>query len=410
MSVIDWLKTGWRAGLLLTGWLLATAPAYGFMQNITAEFRPDPSNPMSNKFKNTTPGNGFCEAFYPAKCERLGIFSIRTFEVQFTSSEPILGNHTDPRKGAYFKVPNEWRELSVTNVVTGKSETLKVRIGGLGTKTLLGGANSSAWEGGSWARFAYPHAPCQHVGLSYGHATLLLWSWLSPANTGACTVLAIKDIPSMFYETFEFYYELQTPNPLKMDAGEYVGSINYSIGPGGDFDYGDVMLPNDNSMTLNFTLGVDHHLLVEVPPGGNRIQLEPQGGWQAWLQNGRKPSRLFQDQTVNLWTSSHFKMNLECGEPMGNTCSVRNAAGHQVPLDVAVTLPPGMSDAAGRPVNRVPLRLDGSGTELFVPTRYIDRKPSTLHFEVNAAGVSQMLDQGGGTYNGTVTVVWDSQV
>ncbi|WP_338508449.1 hypothetical protein VRB09_05270 [Pseudomonas poae] len=103
-------------------------------------------------------------------------------------------------------------------------------------------------------------------------------------------------------------------------------------------------------------------------------------------------------------------MTLECGAPMGNTCSVRYAAGHQVPLDVAVTLPPGLSDAGGRLVNRLPLRLDGSGTELFQPSRYIDRKPSTLHFEVLADSVAQMLEQPGSTYNGNVTVVWDSAI
>lgn len=345
------------------------------------------------------------------RCVSNGGFSV--FErLRFSSGQVdlILGNHTDPRKGAYYKVPNEWRELAVNNVDTGRSERLKVRIGGLGTKSIMGGANSTAWAGGSWGHFPYPRAPCQRIGPPLGTTTLLLWSWLSPENTGASKVQAIKDIPSLFYETFEFYYELQTPNPLKMDAGRYVGSITYSIGPGADFDYGDIMIPTDESITLNFTLDVDHHLKVEVPPGGNRIQLEPQGGWQAWLQNGRKPSRLFRDQSVNLWASSQFKMSLECGEPMGNTCSLRNADGHQVPLDVAVTLPPGLSDSAGRPVNRLPLRLDGSGTELFQPARYIDRQPSTLHFEVKADGVSQMLDEGGGTYNGTVTVVWDSQV
>ena len=75
-----------------------------------------------------------------------------------------------------------------------------------------------------------------------------------------------------------------------------------------------------------------------------------------------------------------------------------------------MSLPPGLTDAGGRAVNRLPLRLDGSGTELFEPSRYIDRKPSTLHFEVKADGVAQMLEQAGSTYSGTVTVVWDSEV
>ena len=59
---------------------------------------------------------------------------------------------------------------------------------------------------------------------------------------------------------------------------------------------------------------------------------------------------------------------------------------------------------------RLPLRLDGSGTEMFQPSRYVDRKPPILHFEVKAEAVGQMLEQPGSTYNGTVTVVWDSQV
>ncbi|POA38582.1 hypothetical protein C1893_31575, partial [Pseudomonas sp. MPR-ANC1] len=87
-------------------------------------------------------------------------------------------------------------------------------------------------------------------------------------------------------------------------------------------------------------------------------------------------------------------------QPLGNTCSVSNGT-HQVPLEVAVSLPAGLYDSAGRPVNRLPLRLDGSGTERFQPRIYIYRQPSTLHFSVLADGVAQMLEHGSGTtYSG----------
>lgn len=394
----------------LAACLFVVGPAHGFVQEITADFRPDPANPMASTFKNTTPESGMCPWHIPERCKQLGIFSIRTPSIQFVSSGPIQANHTDPRRGAMFQAPTSWRELSVTHIETGATDRLQVRIAGIGNKYILPAAlDYTVWAQNNYF-WVYPSPPCVSTGIWTGTVRFLLWSWILPLDAGVCKVQAVKDISGMLYDTFEFSYELKTPNPLKMAAGRYVGTTTYSIGPGGDFDYGDIMLPNDNALTFNFTLDVDHHLRVEVPPGGNRIQLEPQGGWQAWLHNGRKPSRLFRDQTVNLWASTQFKMNLECGEPMGNTCSLRNAAGHQVPLDVAVTLPSGLIDAAGRPVNRLPLRLDGSGTELFQPARYVDRQPSTLHFEVNAEGVSQMLDQGGGTYNGTVTVVWDSQV
>jgi hypothetical protein len=81
-----------------------------------------------------------------------------------------------------------------------------------------------------------------------------------------------------------------------------------------------------------------------------------------------------------------------------------------VPVDVSVTLPDGLTDAAGQPVNRRRLLRDGSGTELFQPGLYVDRRSGTLHFEVGQGSVEQMLDSGATTYSGDVTVIWDSQV
>ncbi|ELQ18649.1 hypothetical protein A986_03866 [Pseudomonas fluorescens BRIP34879] len=396
-------------GLCPLGLLLPTL-ALAAVQDITASFRPDPSSPMVNKFVNTTPESGVCPWHIPERCKALGIFSIRTGDITFASNAPIQGGHTDPRKGAMYKVPSEWRDVTVNHMETGKAETVQMRIAGIGGRfDLHGDVNQTVWERNAFG-WTIPNSPCLPTGYAIGNRYFLLWSWIVPANSGACSMSAIKDIPGLTYPVLEYSYELRTPNPLTMDSGLYTGSLSYTVGPGGDFDFGDIMIPNDNVMSFNFTLEVDHHLKVEVPPGGHRVQLEPQGGWQGWLQNGRKPTRLFRDQTVNLCASSQFKMTLECGAPMGNTCSVRNAAGHQVPLDVAVTLPPGLSDAGGRLVNRLPLRLDGSGTELFQPSRYIDRKPSTLHFEVQADSVAQMLEQPGSTYNGDVTVVWDSAI
>lgn len=391
--------------------LILPAAAQALTQDITAHFRPDPSNALANKFVNTTPESGICPWHIPERCKALGIFSIRTDDMQFLSNGPIEGNHTDPRKGAMFKVPSEWRDVTVNHVVTGKSETVRMRIAGIGGRWDLPlGSNHSLWERGALG-WVYPAAPCLGTGYGTGNSRIFLWSWMVPLNANACSMRAVGDIAQLHYPVFEYSYELKTPNPLTMDNGLYTGSLTYTVGPRADIDFGDIMMPNDNLMVFNFTLDVDHHLKVEIPPGGNRVQLEPQGGWQAWLHSGRKPTRLFRDQTFNLWASTHFKMTLECGEPVGNTCSVRNAAGHQVPFDVAVSLPPGLSDSLGRPVSRLPLRLDGSGTHLFEPSRYIDRKPSTLHFEIGTDGVSQMLDHGSGTpYTGTATVVWDSEV
>jgi hypothetical protein len=180
-----------------------------------------------------------------------------------------------------------------------------------------------------------------------------------------------------------------------------------------DFDMGDIMLPDSSSLTLNFALDVQHTLKVDIPPGGNRVELVPQGGWQSWLTQGRKPTRLFRDQTFTLSASSRFKMQLDCQYTQdGQNCSVRESvSGHAVPLSVSVSLPHGLSDASGQPVSRRPLRRDGSGTALFQPGIYVDRKPGTLHFEVPASQVTEMVLPGVARYySGNVTVIWDSDV
>lgn len=208
----------------------------------------------------------------------------------------------------------------------------------------------------------------------------------------------------------EYAYELRTPNPLGMSSGQYVGSITYSMGPGGDYDFGDVMVSRNSAITFNFTLSVEHTLKVDIPPGGNRVELLPQGGWQAWLNQGRAPVRLFREQTFRIASSTRFKMQLECSLVVGNTCGLRNGAGDEVPLQVAVSLPNGLVDQYAQAVNKLPLRLDGVGTELFQPLRYVNDRPGTLHFEVARDDVSEMLKAPGSTYSGVVTVVWDSEV
>jgi len=74
-------------------------------------------------------------------------------------------------------------------------------------------------------------------------------------------------------------------------------------------------------------------------------------------------------------------------------------------------MPHGIVDPEGQPVQRRPLRLDGSGTHLLLSTMFVDRKPGTLHFEVARDDVETMLQPGeSGTYEGNVTVIWDSEV
>jgi hypothetical protein len=86
-------------------------------------------------------------------------------------------------------------------------------------------------------------------------------------------------------------------------------------------------------------------------------------------------------------------------------------SGHTVPLLVSVSLPHGLTDADGLAVNRRRLLMDGSGTELFQPGIYVDRKPGTLHFEIAPDEVGEMIKpRQSRQYSGWVNVIWDSEV
>ena len=398
-------------GLLSLG---GTGTAQAISENITALFKPDPTNPMVNKFQNTTPISSICQSHIPTQCQALNLFSLRIPGFDALSNGPILADHADERQGFMVQVPSHWRNVLVTHTKTGETETVQMRIAGFGGLWQVPrppGVSAWAQPGVGWTQqWARAPSPCISTGHLKAGLQTATYFWMVPEGAGVCSRKPSQELAYMRIYQMEYAYELRTPNPLGMSSGEYTGSLTYTMGPGGDYDFGDVLIPTDNQLTFSIFLEVQHDLKVEVPPGGNRIELVPQGGWQAWLNQGRKPARLFRDQTFNISASSRFKMQLECERVMGNTCALRNADGHQVPLDISVSLPYGLNRPDGSAVNRQPLLLSGAGTELFQPGYYVNRRPGTLHFEVAKEHADSMLAQGGSTYSGQATVIWDSDL
>ncbi|MDQ3204361.1 MAG: hypothetical protein M3Q94_19685, partial [Pseudomonadota bacterium] len=92
---------------------VGTMSAWGASTTVTAEFSPDPANPMTNEFKNTTVNAGYCR-YFPYVCVANGFFSLH-LGPNSAANATIQAHHTDPRKGAMFKIPTDWRTLEVTN-------------------------------------------------------------------------------------------------------------------------------------------------------------------------------------------------------------------------------------------------------------------------------------------------------
>ena len=419
--MISILKRRFGLPILLVVSTVVAVPCEAVTLDFTAEFSPDPSKPMRNEFTNTTIQSGYC-AEDPRRCVSPPMVSFR-LPIKFISRTPIEPMHSE-RQGPMFNLPSHWQTLNVVHEESGDSEEVQVRVSGMGTtyylprdvRELVGlPPGSSHWTGHGllWgSRWDQSAVPC--VPLNYSGANGLLHGtfWRVPLNVGTCAKQAKYSIPTLELRYLDIGYELIAPKPLEMAAGVYQGSIKFPIGPGG-IDVGDNMYPvNDNLIDLNFTLTVRHILAVDIPPGGNRIELIPQGGWQSWLAQGRKPARLFRDQTFNIWASSKFKMQMECQYVSVNTCALYEpVSGKEVPLNISVSLPNGLMDSAGQPISRRPLLRDGSGTELFQPGFYINRRPGTLHFEIARDQVEQMLSDGAAKqYSGNVTVIWDSEV
>lgn len=401
----------WLAPLMLLG-LSQTQAAN---QEIRALFQPDPSMPWKNEFINKTPNSGYC-ATYPDQCTANNMFSIQV-PIRFSSVSP-LPQYSSIR----VKAPANWRRLTITNQQTQEAHTVEVRITGVGSRfnldrpvTELTGesdvleAHRKLWTTSSWV---YAPAPCLYSGVGAYSPTRYQFFWKTPQEA-ECMKFAAFSIPSIHFEFLDIAYELRTPNPLAMSAGLYTGSLTYSVGHGADFSMGTSLVADDYSLTLDFVLDVQHTLKVDLPPGGNRIALEPEGGWQAWLNTRRIPERLYRDQTFHISASSRFKMYLDCGATASSEyCFLYNDnQSSYAALGVSVTLPGGLTDTSGRPVNRYPLRPYEVNAAVFQPGIYVDRQQGTLHFDVEKNSIARILTADKGTkYSQTVVVIFDSEI
>lgn len=401
--------TGWL-GLLMA---LMVPTAEAFNQEIRALFTPDPAQPQRNVFINKTPDSGYC-ATYPDECKNSNMFSIR-IPVRFNQSPAIA-----PGTGVSVKVPANWRQLTVTNRETGESETVEVRITGIGSNYILSDTaanlvgvidlregHQKLWTSNSWV---YAAPPCLYSGVGAYTGNTYRFFWKTPSEA-ACTKVTAYRIPFMYFDTLDFAYELRTPNPLGMSSGLYTGSMNYFLGPGQDFDIGGLN-PDDGNLTLDFVLDVQHTLKVTLPPGGNKVELVPEGGWQSWINEGRKPNRLFRDQIFHISASSRFKMMLNCPRYVFTDCVIDDSKSPRYGrVELSVTLPNGLTDTLGRPVQRRPLKRGTAGTLHFAPSLYVDRGIGVLHFEIMKDSTNSMVQPGvAGDYSGNLTVIWDSEV
>lgn len=244
-------------------------------------------------------------------------------------------------------------------------------------------------------------------------ATKILTHWRYSYFPGLCyTRAAYWDQPATVdVSDLALTYKLELPPAYFLKAGRYRGTVTYSLGAGGDFDFGDnVTGLNDQTATFTVILDVKHEFRVDFDAGFEHATLEPPGGWDAWLDGSRIPPRIYSDKSWQLTSTGPFRVYKFCEFESGEHCGIRNRRGQQVPLQVLITMPYSVRHDGWQSVKRWQLPTGrAAGLELQSVLQTLN-EPGQLHFEVVEADLPPMFVNANERYSGQVTLVFDAEL
>lgn len=412
------MKTSKRivAAVLLAFTCIADATAE--VIEVSAEFRASTLTPK-NVFVDTTAGHtcalsGLCSGTKPVLQTRIG------FEV--TDTLPANAR-------VAISLPVDRRTVQLVHESGRYTAQAQFRVTGVGgvvfsdkfvTSTLSGQRFNiqpntlGYWKDGN--TFSKAASPCSGPeGIANQTRTAFLWIY---GTQSSCEKVTRSSIQAFQVADVALQYDLEMPTPFTMRPGVYRGVLRYSVGAGaGNADIKFTAGLNsarttDTTVVINFTLTVDTIFKVEVAPGGNKIELAPQEGWQKWLFQRRASTRLVKQQAFNLWSNANFNVRLECAVRIADDCALQTVDGtaHAVPVHVSMTLPDSYRDIANRKVSNRPLKVGDDTSSPIMPVTYVGQTPGNLLFEVKETSVVEMLKHPGARYSGTLTVVWDSAI
>lgn len=382
---------------VVTAWFMLLAPsAQALDVTVSAQYL----GKGAGQFENTTPPALFCRRF-AYRCTNNDVVDLPlTYTKEVTT--------VSPRAKFFIQMPGR-RQVDVFHEVTGEPHTVSFEFTGVSQKT--GGV--PWYESPTYN--AVVQGGCTRVA-SIGNPpwVFFLWDITNPTAPAGCHSLNSRNGPDYhgFIDVTDMgvSYNLRMPAPFRMKTGLYRGSITYSVGPGGDFDFGDgVTALNTNSVTINLVLDVQHAFFFEFPPGTDRAVLEPRDGWQHWLAGGSVPQRLYRDLPFRLSSSGPFKVYKLCQYDIDARCAITNDKGDQVPVLLSLSLPAGIQHR-GQMVERLALPTGRAQALQFEAVQPTLNRPGQMHFEIAKEDVRRMLPNTGSTYTGLATVVFDAEL
>lgn len=380
------------AGCALLQMLAVPLQAGAVAIDVTARYRADPSG----RFENTTPKAVYCEKF-TFRCEG----ERHAFDIPVTYTKTVTVMAPDVRDRFYLKLPSR-RRVEVSND-EGERYMLTIDFTFVSQRAMkINGTPSSAAAG--------PQGGCRMVSIM-GSGDFFAFLWRVQDINDPCHASGSGpggEVITIAMTDFGVATRLTIPPPSGMPKGIYRGSVDYSIGDGGDFDFGNNVTDlSDNVLTLNIELDVRHDLFMRFPHGSDRAVLEPPGGWKSYLAGRAAPQRLSRDIPFTLWNTGPLRIYKQCQYEDGDQCAIRDSGGHQVPIQVGLTLP-GQLVHGGQPVERLAIPTGEAGALDIVARDVVWNRQGALHFEVASKDLPGMLARPGNRYEGLVTVLFDA--
>lgn len=253
---------------------------------------------------------------------------------------PGTGFTKSEEESFYFRYDGDYHEIMVSNIDDGRKYPLKFRV-----VKLIGEYYWLNKDGDKSAIYNCTINPLVAQTAVYTH----LGFDLKDQKDGRCSDTTMTAKLESGYLT-GLGYKLISEAPFELPSGKYTGELDYSLGRGGQFDFGDGAY-EESGFTLSFNLTVKQTFQVKFPVGSENVRLQPSGGWQHYLAGGNAPRALSAMIPFNLSTGgADFRMYLNCDTSSGNSLKPQcMLAGH--PLSVRVSLnklqPSGPINSAG---------------------------------------------------------------
>jgi len=381
-----------RRCMLLVAWV---GPAAAVEHQISASLKRGAGRD-GQIFVNTTPVSGICRsALY--FCQDFP-FSVMT-QIVANGPKALTGRQHPGPAGTdlLLKVPTAM-EIQITHTGLGVSRMMKFvpKLFGM-TLEMPESATGGAWQLDPECRFG-----------ARGGATprSYQFAWLLTAENTACRMFSKVERTVIRISNVSLGYEIVAIDPHDMPAGTYHGRLRYTVGDGGDVDFGSGFTYNTNELIFNVNLTVTQEMAVELVSGTASVELLPPGGWRKWVLQA--PPYLAAQLSFYLSASGPFKVYLSaCEIPMGDGCGIRHVFfNRSVPLQIAVSLPGMRRDDAD--VNLLVLSTSRDAAPLLAPGPGGGvRRLSYLYFNVNWPE-SRDMRRYAGKFAGNITVMFDA--